>query len=163
MVSDSRLDRITAPSSSRYFRPKADHHSLSLGNQVIGFIQGYFGERVEFIDEDVRVWWLWLAGGDCGSISIVAQSGPDRARQEQRIREVTAQVFSATDVDSIMRRAVEQIGKVLGVPAYIYLGEPATVPAASKPSTVSPPERTPVSLGNLVSEPREGESNDGKS
>jgi uncharacterized protein YigA (DUF484 family) len=53
---------------------------------------------------------------------LLLEQAQTRAHQEQRIREVTAQVFEAVDVQTIMRRAVEQVGKTLGMPAYIYLG-----------------------------------------
>ncbi len=48
-----------------------------------------------------------------------------RARREQVLREVTAQVHSAVDVTTVMRVAVQEVGRVLGRPAFIYLDEQA--------------------------------------
>lgn len=46
-----------------------------------------------------------------------------RARREQILREVSAQVHSAIDVNTVMRVAVREVGRVLGRPAFIYLDQ----------------------------------------
>jgi PAS domain S-box-containing protein len=46
-----------------------------------------------------------------------------RARREQILREVTARVRSSVDPDTIMRTAVQEVGKALGRPAFVYLGK----------------------------------------
>ena len=48
-----------------------------------------------------------------------------RARHEQTLREVTTQVHSAVDVTTVMRMAVQEVGRVLGRPAFIYLDQQA--------------------------------------
>jgi GAF domain-containing protein len=122
---DARVDRVARTlfrdvfgASSAVFVP------LSLADQVIGFLAGFFETyRESPADEAQR---LAAVGGQA---AIAVQSlrllgdAQARARQEERIRAVSAEVFSAADVDAIMRRAVEQVGRVLGKPAYIYLGQ----------------------------------------
>jgi len=97
---------------------------LMLGERAIGFVQGYYNEQIEFPEADINR--LKAVAGQAAvavqSIILLEQTKA-RALQEQRVREVTTQVFSATDIDTIMRRAVEQVGKVLGKQAYIYLGD----------------------------------------
>jgi GAF domain-containing protein len=46
-----------------------------------------------------------------------------RARREQLLRQITAKVRSAVDMDSIMRTAVQEIGQALGRQAFVYLGD----------------------------------------
>ncbi len=44
-----------------------------------------------------------------------------RARREQILRKVTAEVRSVTDVDLIMKTAVREVGRALGREAFVYL------------------------------------------
>lgn len=46
-----------------------------------------------------------------------------RARREQLLREITTRVRSSTDVDTIMRTAVQEVGRILGRRAMIYIGD----------------------------------------
>jgi GAF domain-containing protein len=45
-----------------------------------------------------------------------------RAYREQLLREVTARIRSAADADTIMQLAAKEVGRALGRPAFIYLG-----------------------------------------
>jgi len=97
---------------------------LILVDRSIGFVQGYYSDPIEFPEAEIN-----RLKAVAGQAAIAVQSRllleqtKARALHEQRVREVTTQVFSATDIDTIMRRAVEQVGKVLGKQAYIYLGD----------------------------------------
>jgi len=57
-----------------------------------------------------------------------------RARREQVLREVTAQVRNSVDVNTIMRTAVQEVGQALGRTTFIRLGngEPLTTTSASQ-------------------------------
>ena len=46
-----------------------------------------------------------------------------RARRERILREVTSRVRGTSDVDAIMRTAVEEIGRALGRKTFVYLGD----------------------------------------
>jgi GAF domain-containing protein len=46
-----------------------------------------------------------------------------RARRERILREVTAKVRGASDADSVMRTAVQEIGKALGRRTFVYLNQ----------------------------------------
>ena len=46
-----------------------------------------------------------------------------KAFYEQKIREITAQVYGAPSIDTMLRTAAREIGQVLGKPAMIYLGK----------------------------------------
>jgi GAF domain-containing protein len=97
---------------------------LVLGSFIIGFAQGYYDTPVDFPEAQLQRL-LAVAGQAAIAVQsmLLLEQAQARARQEQRIREVTAQVFSAADIDSIMRKTVEQVGRALGTPAYIYLSQ----------------------------------------
>jgi GAF domain-containing protein/HAMP domain-containing protein len=122
---DHRLDKVTRTLFKEVFNSQSSIIvPLVLGNQIIGFFQGYFSNLTEFPDHEIH-----RLVAVAGQVAIAVQSlilleqAQARARQEQRIREVSAQVFSAVDVNAIMQKAVEQVGRALGAPAYIYLGQ----------------------------------------
>jgi GAF domain-containing protein len=130
MAADRRLDKVTRTLFQDVFQAQSSIViPLMIGAQAIGFVQGYFSAQVSFSQAEVQ-----RLSAVAGQAAIAVQSrlllerAQSRARQEERIREVTAQVFGAADVDTIMRRAVEQVGRVLGLPAFIYLGEGGNQP-----------------------------------
>ena len=125
LSNDHRLDKVTRTLFKEVFNSQSSIIvPLVLGNQIIGFFQGYFSKLTVFPEREIH-----RLVAVAGQVAIAVQSlilleqAQARARQEQRIREVSAQVVSAVDVDAIMQKAVEQVGRVLGVPAYIYLGQ----------------------------------------
>jgi GAF domain-containing protein len=125
LSSDHRLDKVTRTLFKDVFNAQSSIIvPLVLGNQIIGFFQGYFSKLTEFPEHEIH-----RLVAVAGQVAIAVQSlilleqAQARARQEQRIREVSAQVFNAVDVNAIMQKAVEQVGRALGAPAYIYLGQ----------------------------------------
>lgn len=100
---------------------------LLLGNQAIGFVMAFFAQPMTFSPADLN---RLSAVASQAAIAVqsrfLLEQAQSRARQEQLLRQVTSQVINATDVDTIMRRAVEQIGHALGLPSYIYIGNPQT-------------------------------------
>lgn len=126
LESDPHLDRVTRTLFQQVFHAQSSVVlPLLLGKESIGFIQAYFSQATEFSPGEVQ-----RLSAIAGQAAIAVQSrllleqAQARARQEQRIRQVTAEVFSLADVDAILRRAVEQVGSTLGLPAFIYLGDP---------------------------------------
>jgi GAF domain-containing protein len=97
---------------------------LILGGQSIGFVIGLSSQAARFIEEDVRQ--LKAVAGQAAiavESRLLLEQAQAKARQEQRLREVSENVFAASDVDAILRRAVEQVGRSLGAQAFIYLGQ----------------------------------------
>jgi GAF domain-containing protein/HAMP domain-containing protein len=125
LSNDHRLDKVTRTLFKDVFNSQSSIIvPLVLGTQIIGFFQGYFSKLVEFPEREIHRL-VAVAGQVAIAVEslILLEQAQARARQEQRIREVSAQVFSAVDVDAIMQKAVEQVGRALGAPAYIYLGQ----------------------------------------
>ena len=97
---------------------------LVVGTQWIGFVTAETKETLDFNESELRQ--IGVLVDQAAAVvqnMLLYKDAQMHARQEQRIREVPAKVFSASDIDTILRRTVEQVGRVLGLPAYIYLGE----------------------------------------
>ncbi|MBE7530346.1 MAG: GAF domain-containing protein [Ardenticatenaceae bacterium] len=58
-----------------------------------------------------------------------------RAQQEQILRRVSERVYTAVDTESVLRTAVQEVGRVLGLEAFVYLEEPATAVPDTGPLT----------------------------
>lgn len=122
-----RVNLGTGPLFRLVYKAKCSYIlPFKLGGQVIGFIQGYFSQMTEFHTDELQR--LDAVGGQAAlavQSILLLERAQANARQEQRIREASAQIYSAVDVESVMQKAVQQVGKVLGAKAYIYLGEPS--------------------------------------
>jgi GAF domain-containing protein len=57
-----------------------------------------------------------------------------KAQREQMLREITSRVRGSADVDTIMKTAVQEIGRALGRKTYIYLN-----PDTTNEETTPPP------------------------
>lgn len=97
---------------------------LVLGTAAIGFVLAFYPGNAEFNDFDLQH--LAIVAGQTAiavQSQLLLERAQARAKQEQNIREVTAEVFSATDVHGVMKKTVEHVGRVLGSTTYIYLNE----------------------------------------
>lgn len=54
---------------------------------------------------------------------LLLQSAQNRAFLEQKIREITTEVYNAPSIDSMLRIAAREIGQVLGRQTFVYLGK----------------------------------------
>ena len=117
---------------------------LTLGSQVIGFVIGFFSQTTE-PDEEEDIQLRAVAGQAAIAVEsrLLLEQAQAKARQEQRLREVSAKVFAASDVDAILRRAVEQVGRTLGTQAYIYLGDGSNSNGGSIDKELQDGEQTP--------------------
>ncbi len=61
---------------------------------------------------------------------LLAES-QERVQQEQILRQVSERVYGAVDAESVLKTAVQEVGRTLGLQAFIYLDEPQF----SKPQT----------------------------
>jgi GAF domain-containing protein len=136
---DGRLDRITRTLFQDVFHAESSIIiPLLVGNQSIGFIMGNFGRQRAFNDAEI------LRLTTIANQVAIAVQGMQlleqtlaRARREQLLREVTNHVNSAAGTDAILRNAVEQVGRALKRPAYIFLGNEKTANSISSCSSIS--------------------------
>jgi GAF domain-containing protein len=97
---------------------------LLVGGQLVGFVSSAYARRVAFKSDEIR--FLMAIAGQAGTaaqgLSLLEQAQA-RARRERILREVTARVRSATDIDVIMKTAVREVSRALGRDTFVYLGD----------------------------------------
>ncbi|MBK8903374.1 MAG: GAF domain-containing protein [Anaerolineaceae bacterium] len=119
---DPRVDPQTREILEGYGMRSFVLYPLTAGSQWLGVVAGQSAGPLFTDDVQVR-----RASSLVGQAAVVIQTTvlfrqeQARARREQLLREIAAKVRSSTDVDSIMRTAVTEIGRTLGRRAFIQL------------------------------------------
>lgn len=62
---------------------------------------------------------------------LLAES-QERVQQEQILRRVSERVYGAVDAESVLKTAVQEVGRTLGLQAFIYLDEPQSARPQTK-------------------------------
>lgn len=97
---------------------------LIVGNKQVGTIILETSEIYEFTEDDKRVYDSLLPQVAVAiENKMLLDESQTRARREQILREVTEKVRSSTDVDTIMKTAVQEVGRALGRKAVVYLNQ----------------------------------------
>ncbi len=98
-------------------------HGLYVGGEIVGRITIAYTEKHDFLNEESA-----LLGGIANRLSgyienrRLFEQAQTRAEREQILREVTNRIRGSVDVQTIMRIAAQEVGRVLGRPAFVYLG-----------------------------------------
>lgn len=97
---------------------------LRVGGQWRGFIEAAYAERVELSESEERrlLALASQAAAAAQGLHLLRQTQL-RAQRERVLREITARVRGATDVDVIMKTAVREVSRALGRDAFVMLGE----------------------------------------
>ena len=95
------------------------------GDEVDGVIAVQSSARKRAYDEHDRDLLTAVAGQAAIAIenARLFEQVQERARREQILREVTASVRGTADVDTIMRKAAQEVGRALGRQSFVYLGD----------------------------------------
>jgi GAF domain-containing protein len=95
------------------------------GDEVDGVIAVQSSARKRAYDEHDRDLLTAVAGQAAIAIenARLFEQVEERARRERILREVTASVRGTADVDSIMRKAAQELGRALGRQSFVYLGD----------------------------------------
>jgi GAF domain-containing protein len=99
---------------------------MMVGERAMGMIAAQsFDPSVSFSDrhQDLMTSIANQAALTIQSVRLFQQTQA-RARREQTLREVTSRVTRTPNVDTVMQAAVQEIGRVLGRQAFIYLDDP---------------------------------------
>jgi GAF domain-containing protein len=98
---------------------------MIVGNEVVGVVAlSSYREKRTYNEQDRR-----LLETLADTIGVAVQNirqfreAQVRAQQEQMLRQITQRIRSSADVETIMRTAVQEIGRTLGRKTYIYLGD----------------------------------------
>lgn len=121
---DPRVDDSTRQILESYGMISFVLFPMVVGSQWLGMVSGQCARPVYMSDVQRR-----QASSLVSQASVVLQTTilfrqeQARARREQMLRAIAAKVRSSTDVDSIMRTAVTEIGRTLGRRAFIKLSD----------------------------------------
>lgn len=109
---------------------------LVAGGQWIGYINVLYRNKREFSESNVRRL-ASIAGQSAVAIQNLGllEETSRKAQREQMLREITAQVRSSADVDTIMKTAVQEIGRALGRRTSISLQANSKTKADTSPLT----------------------------
>ena len=107
---------------------------LVAGGQWIGYINVLYKNKREFSESNVRRL-ASIAGQSAVAIQNLGllEETSRKAQREQMLREITAQVRSSADVDTIMKTAVQEIGRALGRRTSISLQTQSKPKAGTSP------------------------------
>ena len=100
------------------------HAPLVVGGDVIGALNlGYKADRAfRASDESLLRQIATLVSSNIENTRFLLNEQA-RAQREQILRQITQRIRSSADVETIMRTAVQEIGRTLGRKTYIYLGD----------------------------------------
>jgi GAF domain-containing protein len=120
---DPRMDEVTR----NLFMNRLGMNSVMIfpvvvGDQFIGIITAQASNPTQLSLADVR---QISSLADQASAVVQTQRLFDqtrvRAQQERVLREVSEKVYGAVDAETIMRTAVQEVGRALGLQAFVYL------------------------------------------
>ena len=102
--------------------PAAGILPLNVGDREVGFVFLLSDEPMAF-DEKSRRLFSSLAPQIAVAVqnSIFLSDAQTRANREQMLRQISEKVRNTADVESVMRTAVTEIGRVLGRKTFLYL------------------------------------------
>ncbi len=97
---------------------------LVIGNKVVGALNvGHKEAKMYKVsDENLLRQASALIGSNIENMRFLSNEQA-RAQREQMLRQITQRIRSSADVETIMRTAVQEIGRTLGRKTYIYLGD----------------------------------------
>ena len=110
---------------------------LIVGNQWIGILSAKAKNSVPFSDEELKqILSLTDQAAAVAQTQRVFAQTQNRARREQLLREVTAKVYAAPDAETILKTAVTEVNRIMGVDSFVYLDDPSstkTIPGNGHP------------------------------
>jgi transcriptional regulator with GAF, ATPase, and Fis domain len=95
---------------------------LTVGDEKVGFMF-LLSDRPTIFDENSRRLFSSLAPQIAVAVqnSLLLDGAQTRANREQALRQISEKVRNTSDVESVMRTAVTEIGRVLGRKTFLYL------------------------------------------
>ena len=120
---DSRVDEQTSKILEGFGMISFTMFPIVVGSQWLGIVSGQSSKPLYMNDVHLRqATSLVSQAAVVMQTTILFRQEQARARREQMLREIAAKVRSSTDVDTIMRTAVTEIGRTLGRRSFIKLG-----------------------------------------
>jgi GAF domain-containing protein len=138
-IADAQNDPRLAPTEKEIYKLNGTvsivYLPLRLAGRWIGLFSLAWTEPITFTTTDERLLTAVLNQLALSMNSIqLLKIAEKRARQEQLLREVSARVSATVDAESVLKTAVREIGRALGLETFIYLKNQQTLAAMAQPS-----------------------------
>jgi PAS domain S-box-containing protein len=133
-IRDIATDQRADPNLRRFLQEMLGMRSviffpLVVGGNWIGMITAQSSEVLDLKEDEIRqISSLADQAAAMSQTQHLLASAQRRARHEQILRRITAKVSGSVDVDTVMRTAVEDIGRALGRRAFVRLEPQAQQP-----------------------------------
>ncbi len=137
VATDPRLDEATRRLYQEGFQAASTVFApLAVGGRWIGYVNAIYGQRREFSPEEVRFLKNVMAqvAVTVQNLLLLEQS-QRRAQAERVIREITAEIFQAPDLESTLQTAARLLTHAVGVShAQVHLLPPQAQPTSPSPN-----------------------------
>ncbi len=112
---------------------------LIVGDQWVGLLSTRAKEAIKLSDDDLKQ----IVGlvGQAATASQTQQlfmQAQSRVRREQLLREVSTKVYAAPDAESILKTAVKEVNRIMGIDSFVYLDDQS--PKLAQPTNGTPLE-----------------------
>lgn len=112
---------------------------LIVGDQWVGLLSTKAKEAIKLSDDDIKQ----IVGlvGQAATASQTQQlfmQAQSRVRREQLLREVSTKVYAAPDAETILKTAVKEVSRIMGVDSFVYLDDQS--PKQAQPTNGTPLE-----------------------
>lgn len=127
IMTDERVDEATRTILSRLGTRGLAVFPLTVGREWLGIITCHSHTAIELGDAAVRqISSLVDQAATVAQTQRLFEAVQARAQQEQILRRVSERVYTAVDAESVLRTAVQEVGRVLGLEAFVYLENTVT-------------------------------------
>jgi GAF domain-containing protein/HAMP domain-containing protein len=127
VAQDDRLDDSARALYMQRFKAKSTIFApLVVGGRWIGYVNAIYGEKTHFAEADLRrLSSLAAQAAVAVQNQYQLRATAARARREQLIREISGELQSASDVQDVLRKAAQEVGKALQARrTTVHLGGP---------------------------------------
>jgi GAF domain-containing protein len=124
IAADAHIDAGTKARASLLGINSVIFFPLLVGDQWFGLLSAQSFSPLTLSKDDIRQ--ITSLVDQAASVSQTQQlfaQARERAQREQLLREVTAKVYAAPDAESILKTAVKEVNRILGVDSFIYLDD----------------------------------------
>lgn len=131
VTTNDRLGPDAAMLAERLGVTSIAYFPLVVGEQWFGLLVAQSFDTMNLSEDDIRqISSLIDQAASVSQTQRLFTQAQTRARHEQLLREVGAKVYAAPDAESIMKTAVKEVNRIMGVDSFVYLDAPTTTQPA---------------------------------
>ncbi|NJN53759.1 MAG: GAF domain-containing protein [Anaerolineae bacterium] len=154
IMTDARMDVATRTLLKGLGTTGLAVFPMVVGREWLGVMTCHVHDKLDMSDGAIRqISSLVDQAATVAQTQRLFEAAQARAQQEQILRRVSERVYSAVDAESVLRTAVQEVGRALGLEAFVYLDDPATAVGTAVSDTSPLTEKaTNGTAGSHISE-----------